>query len=103
MHTFGYDGSVTPNEQPGSVVVTWRTRQGYRRASRQGRGRHGTEASDDGRAGGKRGTTRDAEATPPAAPERRFVDIDPWAVLLEQLTEVPEESVPAGRKGGKRE
>ena len=32
-----------------------------------------------------------------------LVDIDPWAVLLEQLTEVPEEGVPAGRKGGKRE
>jgi hypothetical protein len=24
-------------------------------------------------------------------PERQFVDIDPWAVLLEQLTEIPEE------------
>src|SRR3954471_18432073 len=35
--------------------------------------------------------------------ERRLVDIDPWAVLLEQLMEVPEEGVPAGRKGGKRE
>ena len=35
--------------------------------------------------------------------ERRPVDIDPWAVLLEQLTEVPEEGVPAGREGGKRE
>ncbi len=36
----------------------------------------------------------------PAARERRFVDIDPWAVLLEQLMEVPEEE-PAERKGGK--
>ena len=32
--------------------------------------------------------------------ERRFVDVDPWALLAEQLTEVPEEQ-PAGRKGGK--
>jgi hypothetical protein len=34
--------------------------------------------------------------------ERRFVDIDPWAMLLEQLMEVPEEE-PAQRKpeGGK--
>jgi hypothetical protein len=40
------------------------------------------------------------EPTPPAAPERRFVDIDPWAVLLEQLMEVPEEG-PVERKGGK--
>ena len=33
----------------------------------------------------KRGAAREAEATPTAAPERRFVDIDPWAVLLEGL------------------
>ena len=32
--------------------------------------------------------------------ERTFVDIDPWAMLLEQLMEVPEEA-PAERKGGK--
>ena len=32
--------------------------------------------------------------------ERRFVDIDPWAVLLEQLMEVPEEE-PAGRESRK--
>jgi len=30
--------------------------------------------------------------------ERGFVDFDPWAMLLEQLTEVPEEGVPAERK-----
>ena len=41
-------------------------------------------------------------AMPPPSQERRFVDIDPWAVLLEQLMEVPEEE-PAGCKGGKRE
>ena len=50
----------------------------------------------------KRGAAREAEAAPPAAPERRFIGIDPWAVLLEQLMEVPEEE-PAERKGGKRE
>ena len=33
--------------------------------------------------------------------ERRFVDIDPWAVLLEQLMEVPDEGPSAG-KGNKR-
>jgi hypothetical protein len=33
-------------------------------------------------------------------PERRYVDIDPWAVLLEQLMEVPEEQ-PAERDGAK--
>src|SRR5690349_13740699 len=31
------------------------------------------------------------EMTRPPAPERRFVDVDPWALLVEQLTEVPEE------------
>ena len=35
--------------------------------------------------------------------KRRLVGIDPWAVLLEQLTEMPEERAPAERKGGKRE
>jgi hypothetical protein len=45
---------------------------------------------------------REAEATTPALPERRLVDVDPWAMLLEQLMEVPEEQTPAG-KGGKGE
>ena len=40
------------------------------------------------------------EVTRPPGPERRFVDVDPWALLLEQLTEVTEEE-PAGRKGEK--
>ena len=34
--------------------------------------------------------------------ERRFVDIDPWAVLLEQLMETPEEGAPAERKPSTR-
>jgi len=55
-----------------------------------------------GKRAAKRGVTREVEAVPTAAPERRFVDVDPWAVLLEQLMEVPEEE-PAERKGGKRE
>ena len=40
------------------------------------------------------------DAARPPDRERRFVDVDPWAVLLEQLMGVPEEE-PAGRKGGK--
>ena len=32
-----------------------------------------------------------AEVTPPARQEHRFVDVDPWALLLEQLMETPEE------------
>jgi hypothetical protein len=52
---------------------------------------------------GKRGAKRDAASKPeqtPPQPERRFVDIDPWAVLLEQLMEAPEEE-PAGRESRK--
>ena len=36
-------------------------------------------------AGPERETTRRPE------PERRYVDVDPWAMLLEQLMEMPEE------------
>jgi hypothetical protein len=39
------------------------------------------------------------DATRRPARERRFVDVDPWAVLLEGLMEVPEEE-PAKRKPG---
>jgi hypothetical protein len=41
--------------------------------------------------------TPDAARQP--ARERRFVDIDPWA-LLERLMEVPEEGEPAEHKNG---
>src|SRR3954452_2778763 len=44
-------------------------------------------------------TTATSTASQPP-PERRFVDIDPWAVLLEGLMVTPEEE-PAERKGGK--
>ena len=46
---------------------------------------------------GKRALRRDGsaasepEATQQPKPEHRFVDIDPWAVLLEQLMELPAE------------
>ncbi len=52
---------------------------------------------------GKRGAKRDAASKPeqtPPRPEPRFVDIDPWGVLLEQLMEVPE-GEPAGRESRK--
>ena len=55
-----------------------------------------------GKRAAKRGAAREPEATPPAAPERRFVDVDPWAVLLEGLMNMPEEE-PVERKGGKGE
>jgi hypothetical protein len=48
----------------------------------------------------KRSAARAAEATPVPKPERQFVDIDPWAVLLEGLMEIPEEK-PAERKPAK--
>ena len=47
----------------------------------------------------KRSTRRGTGKRAPekeTTPERRFVDIDPWAVLLEGLMEVPEEK-PAER------
>ena len=47
----------------------------------------------------KRNATPKAATTQPP-PERQFVDIDPWAVLLEQLMEIPEEE-PARRKDSK--
>jgi hypothetical protein len=61
-----------------------------------------------GGTGGRRGAQQAAaepavprEARRPGATkeERRFVDVDPWAVLLEGLMEVPEEE-PAERKPG---
>jgi hypothetical protein len=44
----------------------------------------------------KRNATPKAATTQPP-PERQFVDIDPWAVLLEQLMEVPGEEPPTGK------
>ena len=32
-----------------------------------------------------------AERTQPLRQEHRFVDVDPWALMLEQLMETPEE------------
>ena len=46
----------------------------------------------------KRSATRAAQPTP--APARQYVDIDPWAVLLEGLMEIPEEK-PAERPRAK--
>jgi hypothetical protein len=45
----------------------------------------------------KRTAAPEAETTRPPTPGRQMVDFDPWAVLLEQLMETPEEE-PAGRK-----
>jgi hypothetical protein len=55
---------------------------------------------------GKRRARRTGAKTPasnttrPPDRERRMVDVDPWAMLLEQLMEVPEEERDE-RKGGK--
>ena len=55
---------------------------------------------------GKRKVRRTGTETPapnaarPPDRERRFVDVDPWAVLLEGLMQAPEESVPPERKKG---
>jgi hypothetical protein len=50
-----------------------------------------------GKRAAKRGTANEVPATPSAVPERRFVDLDPWAVLLEGLMATPEEE-PAEHK-----
>jgi len=55
-----------------------------------------------GKRAAKRGAAREPEVTSPAAPERRFVDVDPWAMLLEELMNMPEEE-PVARKRGERE
>ena len=56
--------------------------------------KHGTAGRDGGAA--------PTAATPPrSVPEPRYVDIDPWAMLLEGLTEVPEEQ-PAKRTRPKK-
>ncbi len=58
------------------------------------------------RAAGKRQLRRTRAGIPtltaaqPPNRERRFVDVDPWPVLLEQLTEMPEEE-PTRRKGSR--
>ena len=41
------------------------------------------------------------KAAQPPDGERRLVDVDPWAMLLEGLMEVPEEG-PAKRKSGSK-
>jgi hypothetical protein len=53
---------------------------------------------------GKRASARKAgdapapERTRQPEHERRYVDVDPWVMLLEQLMEVPEESAPIERE-----
>ena len=47
-----------------------------------------TEHKTAGRVGG---TVPEAGTEPQSTPERRYADIDPWAVLLEGLMEMPEE------------
>ena len=61
----------------------------------------------DGTDGRRRTRQAKAEVPPRNAAERpdrehRFVDLDPWAMLLEGLMNMPGEE-PAERKGGKGE
>jgi hypothetical protein len=44
--------------------------------------------------------TPTSDTTRPAGQGSRLIDVDPWAMLLEQLMEMPEEK-PAERKDGK--
>ena len=54
---------------------------------------------------GRRGSGREGSVVPEPEttkePERRYVDIDPWAMLLEGLMETPEEE-PVERTRPKR-
>jgi hypothetical protein len=45
--------------------------------------------------------TPDQEATPRPGRERRLVDVDPWAMLLEGLLEIPDEADQDERKPSK--
>jgi len=49
-----------------------------------------------GKRAAKCGTAPEAGTPPQPVPERRYVDVDPWAMLLEGLMGVPEEE-PAER------
>ena len=54
----------------------------------------------------RRASRRDGSAAPEPEtarrpePERRYVDVDPWAMLLEQLMVTPEERPAEGESGG---
>ena len=58
--------------------------------------RHGTPGRDDG-------TVPENDTTPQPVPERRYVDVDPWAMLLEQLMVVPEEEPAAPTRPKKKQ
>ena len=53
-------------------------------ASKKVAAKHGTAGRDGG-------TATEIDTTPQPAPGRRYVDVDPWAMLLEGLMETPEE------------
>ena len=59
------------------------------------------KVAEHGTAGRDGGTVPEIDTTPHPVPERRYVDVDPWAMLLEGLTEVPEEK-PAKRTRPKK-
>ena len=56
------------------------------------------KVAEHGTAGRDGGTVPEIDTTPHPVPERRYVDVDPWAVLLEQLMEMPEEEPTERRK-----
>ncbi len=87
----GYAGSPRAG-RVGYVVQRMRALVGEKALKRKAARQSSTQVQRDKRAADK--TQKQPEQ------ERRFVDIDPWAVLLEQLMEVPEEE-PAGRESRK--
>ena len=65
--------------------------------------RRTTDVASDGRKARQNGTDTPAFTVAQRPNQaRRLVDVDPWAMLLEDLMEVPEEDAPAEREGGDR-
>jgi len=63
-----------------------------------------TAGDTDGKRKGRQTGAKAPEPIDAQRPDRarRLVDVDPWAMLLEGLTESSEDA-PAGREGGNRE
>src|SRR3954452_1158828 len=93
-------GSQLRLRQPAWPVARARATLGHR--GRPGDIMAPKRPTTDGTGGRKARRTRtDASApdtTQPPDRERRLVDVDPWAMLLEGLMEVPEETAPAKPK-----
>ena len=97
---FVYLRGLTPIGRGRSAV----TRVGVRHGSRAKGSAPMPAERPTRRSTGKRASRPDGSVVPQpqarqSTPAHRFVDIDPWAMLLEQLMEVPEEGSVTGEPG----